>query len=289
MKILILGGSGQIGRSILESCKKQRITAVATSRTTTHDFRPFCLENQETHQILCEGWSHAIFCCGLSNIDLIKANQKHSRWINVDRIQAALHRCLKYNVIPVFLSSDHVFDGHHAPYKEEDLCRPVNEYGKQKMEIENWLKKNFSTYLIIRSGKVLSHLYDPNDFLQKWIRNLSEGKAINAASDYQNSLISNIDLSNSTLGLMEQKATGIWHISSKDSFSRLRLARLLSSQMEISENLIISCRMNDLKLKEVRPNNTTLDVQKALNALGTLPTTEKIIEHCLASTLAHRK
>ena len=56
------------------------------------------------------------------------------------------HFCelLPESVPLLFVSSDYVFDGGAAPYREEDERHPVNEYGRLKVEAEDLVLQQFS-------------------------------------------------------------------------------------------------------------------------------------------------
>ena len=53
----------------------------------------------------------------------------------------------------IFFSSDYVFDGKKGKYKESDEPNPVNLYGEQKYEIEEYIKKSLENFSILRIAK----------------------------------------------------------------------------------------------------------------------------------------
>lgn len=40
------------------------------------------------------------------------------------------------NAFVIYLSTDYVFDGKNAPYKEDGKANPLNKYGESKLEGE---------------------------------------------------------------------------------------------------------------------------------------------------------
>ena len=77
-------------------------------------------------------------------------NREYTNLLNVTSIKKILNYLKKYNIKPVFISSDYVFDGKKGNYSEKDKPQPVITYGFQKLEVENYIQSNFEKYLIFR-------------------------------------------------------------------------------------------------------------------------------------------
>ena len=73
----------------------------------------------------------------------------------------------RFNIKPIFLSTDLVFSGVKGKYVEKDIPKPKTLYGKQKLIIEKYIKKNFQNYLIFRLSKTYS--FKKNDSFTNWI------------------------------------------------------------------------------------------------------------------------
>ena len=50
------------------------------------------------------------------------------------------------NMVPIFLSTDAVFDGSQGGNTEEGECYPLTVYGRQKLEAENYLRASENPY-----------------------------------------------------------------------------------------------------------------------------------------------
>lgn len=80
----------------------------------------------------------------------------------------------------IHISTDQVYEGTKSFYKEEDETKPVNVYGRSKLEAEQVIMKSWPNYVILRS----SIIYGPEPIVQvqkslplQWIENvLSSGK-----------------------------------------------------------------------------------------------------------------
>jgi len=55
----------------------------------------------------------------------------------------------------VHLSTDQVYDGSKSYWKEADMCRPVNEYGRTKVAAEEEIRRRCQHYVILRSSIIV--------------------------------------------------------------------------------------------------------------------------------------
>jgi dTDP-4-dehydrorhamnose reductase len=60
----------------------------------------------------------------------------------------------KHSVKIIAFSTDQVYDGTHAPYRETDSARPCNVYGQSKLEMEDYLSP-ISNVTVLRSSIML--------------------------------------------------------------------------------------------------------------------------------------
>lgn len=52
----------------------------------------------------------------------------------------------------IHLSTDQVYDGSRANWKETDPCAPVNAYGQTKLEAEQYIQERWPNHVILRSS-----------------------------------------------------------------------------------------------------------------------------------------
>ncbi len=77
-----------------------------------------------------------IHTAALANIDYCEAHQQQAREVNVGITRELVDLCAASGAKLVFCSSDTVFDGEHAPYRESNLPQPINFYATTKLEAE---------------------------------------------------------------------------------------------------------------------------------------------------------
>ena len=115
-----------------------------------------------------------------------KESPIESYQVNVQSNKIITKICNEKKIFPIFISSDHVFNGLEGPYAEESLTNPlVNSiYGKQKAEAER-IYQNEENYAILRLSTTLgiNHHFQKKNFYGKILSALKNGKEINSASN----------------------------------------------------------------------------------------------------------
>ena len=72
-------------------------------------------------------------------------------------------------VVPVFFSTDQVFDGRDGRYVDEAPANPLNEYGAQKAEVERRLPEVCGgRCLVVRLGKVFGLARATAPYSMRW-------------------------------------------------------------------------------------------------------------------------
>ena len=142
----------------------------------------------------------------------------------------------------IHISTDFVFDGKKKlPYTELDHARPINEYGKSKLEGEKKiLNSSLKNSIIIRTSWVYSKY--GNNFVNKVIKNIKENQYITVVDDQFGSPTNALDLAKVILNIIpkisNQKAE-IYHYSSSGYCSRYDFAvlikELVKSNVEIKK------------------------------------------------------
>ena len=117
----------------------------------------------------------------MTNVDFCEQNKSKSHEVNVDGIKNIIS-CSKKSTKIIHISTDYVFDGAKGQYSEEDATNPINEYGRTKLEGEQFLAKNSNDSLIIRTNVLYDYASNSNASFLNWIVNsLNNEKVIKLA------------------------------------------------------------------------------------------------------------
>jgi dTDP-4-dehydrorhamnose reductase len=118
----------------------------------------------------------------------------------------------------IYVSTDLVFDGGHAPYGEDDEPRPVSEYGQAKLEAERLVTGG----LVVRTSLLVGKP-GPQEALAARDDVVFHEDEIRCPTQVA-------DLAAALLELAALDVTGVLHVAGPDAVSRLELARLLGAR-----------------------------------------------------------
>lgn len=199
-------------------------------------------------------------------------------------LPAALARYAAENHIPfAFTSSDLVFDGTKAPYREADPVCPRNYYGKQKVAAEKGIAFVNSSAAICRM--VLMYGDAPptaKSFLQPWITALATGQSLSLFTDEFRTPLSAINAAQGLL-LSLTLPGGIIHLGGPERLSRYTMGYLLAEALGIENPAITASHQKELPMAAPRAADVSLDSSTAI-AAGFHPGTmhhELSTLHCL--------
>jgi dTDP-4-dehydrorhamnose reductase len=175
------------------------------------------------------------------------------------------------NSLPLaFTSTDLVFDGLNAPYREIDQVSPVNIYGEQKVEAEAGILKVYPPAAICRMPLMFGReTPTAKSFIQQFIQILRDGKELNLFIDEFRTPVSANTAAKGLLLALE-KVNGIIHLGGKERISRYDFGKILVEVLQLPSDKLKSCLQADVKMAAARPKDVSLDSSQAFN-LGYQP------------------
>ncbi len=265
IKILIIGASGLIGNSLYNYFKKKRYDAIGTyfgnkkKNLIFFDIKKTKIKSLKN----LENVKYLIISHGINiNLDKTKKNYKKSYFINVHQTKKIIDYCFSKKIVPVYISSDGVFDGLKGNYKETDIKNPIHSYGKIKNEVEKYITKSKKKYLIVRISRVFGTKKNDKTFLTELKKKMNNSSKLQSSYDQMFSPIFLNDLSNYLEKLIKNKNFGIFHLSSIKMISHFEIASQIKDFFKIKKIKIFPCKINSLKLIEKRPLLTHLSTSK---------------------------
>ena len=271
-KILILGGSGYVGKHFFAALGPDR--AIATYNNTPFpEAVHFNSLTMSIADIVDDPGkiSHALILLGDTKPDRCAEDEEKSQALNVDSIKAILEHVKRWGIKPVFASTEVVFDGTKGNYVESDDPNPIIIYGRQKFEIESYLQRHFGDYLIARLALIYGSQPGDGTILTNWLDTIEKRVTTYCAYDYICSPIHIDDVVEGLIGLIDADANGIFHLSGHKPYSRLEIYRTLLDQVnEYTPTHLepISCSMHDFNLREKRPLIVSMKPDKFVKFTG---------------------
>jgi dTDP-4-dehydrorhamnose reductase len=178
MRVLVLGGSGQLGSELRALVLPPGVALAAPPRSALDLSDAAAFERL----IAAEPWSAVVNAAGYTNVDGAEREEAHAFALNADaagRIAAATGS----RGIPLIqVSTDYVFDGRKgAPYVEADAALPLNVYGRSKLAGERRIAAANPRHVILRTAWLFSPF--GNNFVRTILRLAKERERLRIVAD----------------------------------------------------------------------------------------------------------
>jgi len=211
---------------------------------------------------------YAIICSGQTGIDTIKKEPDHYRDLNVIQSIKLIQKINDIGITPVYISTDNVFDGTKGNYREDNDLNPINLYGSQKKEVEEFISKYLNQFIIIRLNKLYSSDPHAKNWLVNWIRALSQQTDIACDTTQQFCPTHVMDVAQGIDKLISTNKQGIYHMASHLPLTYMEIGQTICNYYGYSRNQLKEVQINHLGLLEKRPLKINLNSEKLLNETG---------------------
>lgn len=255
-KILILGGDSIIGKALYLDLIKDGFLVDKSTRKENLETDEFFLDLSNDIDFSTfpnENYDFVFICISITSIDYCKKNVLESNNINVNQTINLINYFNKKGVFIIYFSTNLVFDGTNNIMEYDTLVNPQTIYGKQKVEVENYLLQ-IPNNAIIRLTKVIDENFKLFDI---WVNKLNAKEAITAFNDMYMSPIWIFDVLNFLKYFISNPKPGIIQISSDLDISYYDAAVYISNYLNIDSKQVLSKSYIDFGI-EYAPKYTAL-------------------------------
>ena len=208
---------------------------------------------------------------GINNVDYCEKYPDEALKINVQAVEKICQITKNIGIKFVQLSSDSVFDGNkQLPYDEADIPKPINYYGKTKLESENIVLENLDN-VVVRASVLYGHLSSKLakiessskksiNFGQWLINKLIINEKVRIITDEYSSPIIADDFAQSILHIIKNEESGIFHSAPKLQITRYDFSVKIAKALNLPHELI-----EPVSNKELGRNVNT-GINKCLNS-----------------------
>lgn len=173
----------------------------------------------------------------------------------------------------IHLSTDVIFDGQHAPYREEDPPAPLHEYGRAKAEAERLVQAH-ADHVIVRTSLIYG-LTRPDHGTEWVMAALQAGQAVTLFTDELRNPIWAGSLSSACLELAGLDYRGVLHVAGAQCLSRAAFGLKLLDYWGVTARATLQLGLTD---PTQRPQNCCLDTGRAQRLLQTaLPGVDEVL------------
>jgi dTDP-4-dehydrorhamnose reductase len=193
---------------------------------------------------------------------------------NVRILEVLIDSCHNFSPVLIQISTDYVFDGKEAPYRESDPLKPLGYYGHTKYMAERIIRASKLEYIIARSMILYGSGVQVRPNFALWvIQQLKAGKPIQVVTDQIGNPTFVDDLAEALSRLIETEEFGLFHIAGQEVCSRYDFACKIAAIFKLDRSLIQPVTTSVLQQKAPRPMNSAFTLDKLYNALDWLPAT----------------
>lgn len=272
MRLLLTGASGQLGSYLLRECLRQGETVVAWSGRQQGELfgcplRPLDIADPDA---LAEAFGEANADVVVHTAALAAVSDCHRDPLRAERINtrgsAILAELADRAKIPLLhVSTDMVFDGAHAPYREGDAVAPVSSYGRTKAEAERAVL-SYPRNTVVR----LPLLFGPSlsgrpSFFDLQVQALRQCQRITLFYDEWRTPLSLQVAARALLsivggtGFSTNGPLGLLHIGGPERLSRLEMGQRLAVFLGCDPSMIVPASRTSVAGAEPRPADLSLD------------------------------
>lgn len=278
MRILITGGTGLLGKALIE--RRAHPVSIWAIYYGNYDMKntpeamyfnaDICDKDSMEKIFRSSNPEVVIHTAGAANVDYCEKHPDEARRSNVTGTKIITELCKKYNSKIVFISTNAVFDGTHAPYAEDSIPSPVNSYGKMKLEAEEIVKDGGLKHLIVRPILMYgwNNVHERSNTVTWLIEKLRKGEKVNMVNDVYENPLFNRHCAEIIWSLVASNKEGLYHVAGKDVVNRFEFANLIAEVFYLDKSLINAVPSGYFTNLAPRPSNTSYDVAKVERELN---------------------
>jgi dTDP-4-dehydrorhamnose reductase len=284
--ILITGSNGLLGQKLVHALLSRKdirviATSVGENRMIMKDgyvYEPLDITNKSEVNAVFSRFKPdvVINTAAMTNVDACESKRDECWALNVTAVQNIVDVITenKLSTHLIHLSTDFIFDGTKgSEYVETDIPNPLSYYALSKFESEKVLQKSTVKWAIARTiivYGIVDNMSRSNIVL--WAKDaLTKGQKINVVDDQFRSPTLAEDLADGCILIAEKGATGIYHLSGKETMSILELVYKVADYWKLDKSLITPSKSNTLNQPAKRPPYTGFIIDKAKRDLGYNP------------------
>jgi dTDP-4-dehydrorhamnose reductase len=256
--VLITGATGTLGRAFARLCKARGLAFKLLSRREMDIASP---ESVARALDAYQPWA-VINAAGYVRVDDAERDAERCFRENTVGPEVLATACEALGIQLVTFSSDLVFGGGQAtPFVESSEVRPLNVYGRSKVEAERRVLARNPSALVVRTGAFFGP-WDRHNFVTLALAALARGERFEAADDSVVSPTYVPDLVQVCLDLLLDEARGVWHLVNDGEVTWAELARLAADLVGLDPLRVRGRPMSDFGLAAARPRFSALTSER---------------------------
>jgi dTDP-4-dehydrorhamnose reductase len=212
MKIAVIGANGQLGHDVVRAFADRG-----------DDVQPLTHEEIELSSLESVGASLraiqpdvVVNTAAMHNVEICEQQPARAREVNVIGAQNLATATRDLGAVLIHVSTDYVFDGAKgSPYVEDDEARPLNVYGKTKLEGERLVRQHNPKHYVLRTaalyGSSPCRAKGGQNFVDLMLRLARERGRVRVVDCEFTSPTATADVAQQIAALSRSEAYGLYH------------------------------------------------------------------------------
>ena len=248
MRVLVIGGSGFIGRYLA-----RRLAETPGSEVVgTFRSRPPGVEVGPWHRVELTGAAElerifrlsrpdaVVHLAAIADVGTCEREPERAVAVNVTATSAIAELCRRHEARLVFVSTEYVFDGQRGYYREVEAPNPATVYGQTKWEAEREVARLAPAWSIVRTSIVYGWpLQAHRNFVPWLIERLRSRQPYQAPTGVLRTPVYVEHLAEGIARLVEGGCPGIHHIAGSDWVSMYDFALAVADGFQLDRGLVI--------------------------------------------------
>ena len=281
MKILITGGSGLLGKSLIETRKpKFKIVATYVGKYMVNNyddiqFQKLDIRDYDAYEQLFRQFRPdvTIHTAGIGSPDYAENHRKETWDMNVESTRDIYSLCERNNSRLVYISSNGIYDGEKAPYGEEDLPEPTNYYGEVKLKAEEILMNARIPCAIVRPILMYgwNHPFERSNIATYALERMVKGLKVQVYDDVFLTPLYSIMCGKAIWRIIQDERYDIFNIAGSERVSIYGMIKKVADIFEFNKNLVEPVKQGFFNELVRRPKDTSFKTDKMQSVLGMKP------------------
>ena len=278
MKLLLLGGNGQVGRELRRSLARLGELVVATRDGVDADIAldldaPVALAAM-VRDIAADVVVNA---AAYTAVDKAETDAEAAFRINAEAPAAIAAACAGSGALLVHYSTDYVFDGSASrPYREDDATAPLGVYGASKLAGEQAIRASGARHAILRTAWV--YAAHGRNFLLTMLRLANERDELRVVADQVGAPTPAAWIADATADVIRHGVVdaGTWHLVAEGQASWHGFAEAIMDEahalgMLARKPSVLPITTADFPTPAKRPAYSVLDTTRLRDDFGIVP------------------
>jgi dTDP-4-dehydrorhamnose reductase len=261
MKVLITGGKGLLGTSIVPPLRERFDCAV-------YDIDEWDITSESAGEEMFGRHRPDVLLnlAAMTDVDGCEENTTLAERSNAEGPAVLAGLCEAFHVRLIHISTDYVFDGtKRLPYRENDEPNPRSAYGRTKLAGEKKILDRNIDSVIVRTEWLYGH--SGSSFVDKVIAIAKSQGCARVVNDQEGSPTYARDLAVPLSAMIEKGLAGIYHISNSGSCTWYDFTKAIFSTLRMDID-VFPISSADLGRKAERPSYSVFDLTKLRRDTG---------------------